>query len=158
MSSAFLPANRWFVLVAAILGLTLSIGLTASSIAIMGSVDASKGGAAGSLEATGFELGSGLGITLFGVFMSSAFTRAIELPSSLTGALAEQASRTIGDAYIVASELPDEQGAALIEAGKAAFTQTHAVLLTTAAVVIAALAVAVFFTPAGDRSLPRAHR
>ncbi|GAA2813183.1 hypothetical protein GCM10010836_00080 [Aminobacter aminovorans] len=39
----------------AALGLTLSIGLTASSIAIMGSVDASKGGAAGSLEATGYE-------------------------------------------------------------------------------------------------------
>jgi DHA2 family multidrug resistance protein-like MFS transporter len=31
----------------ALLGLTLSIGLTASSIAIMGSVEASKGGAAG---------------------------------------------------------------------------------------------------------------
>ena len=110
----------------------------------MGSVDASKDGAAGSLEATGYELGSGLGITLFGVFMSSAFTRAIELPSSLKGALAEQASRTIGDAYIVASELPDERGAAFSEAGKAAFTQTHPMLLTTAAVVIAALAVAVF--------------
>ena len=48
----------------AILGLTLSIGMTASSIANMGAVDASKGGAAGLLEATGYELGVGLGITL----------------------------------------------------------------------------------------------
>jgi len=71
--------------------------------------------------------------------------------------MAEQASRTIGDAYIVASELPGEQGAALIEAGKSAFTQTHAVLLTTAAVAIAALAVVVFLTLAGYRSLSRAH-
>jgi DHA2 family multidrug resistance protein-like MFS transporter len=139
------------------LGLTLSIGLTASSIAIMGSVDASKGGAAGSLEATGYELGTGLGITLFGVFMSSAFSRAIALPSSLSQTMAEQASRTIGDAYIVASKLPGEQGAALIEAGKAAFTQMHAILLTTAAVVIGALAVVVFFTLAGYRSLSHAH-
>lgn len=141
----------------AVLGLTLSIGLTASSIAIMGSVDASKGGAAGSLEATGYELGTGLGITLFGVFMSSTFSRAIELPSSLSRVLAEQASRTIGDTYIVASELPGEQGVALIEAGKAAFTQTHAVLLMTAAAVIAMLAVVVFFTLAGCRSLSRSH-
>jgi DHA2 family multidrug resistance protein-like MFS transporter len=141
----------------AVLGLTLSIGLTSSSIAIMGSVDASKGGAAGALEATGYELGTGLGITLFGVFMSGAFSRAIELPSSLLRPLAEQASRTIGDAYIVASELPGEQGAALIEAGKAAFTQTHAVLLTTAAVGIAALAVVVFFTLAGYRRPSRGH-
>ncbi|MBN9061770.1 MAG: MFS transporter [Rhizobiales bacterium 65-9] len=141
----------------AALGLTLSIGLTASSIAIMGSVDASKGGAAGSLEATGYELGTGLGITLFGVFMSSVFSRAIELPSSLLDTLADQASRSIGDAYIVASELPREQGAALIEAGKAAFTQTHAVLLTTAAVAIGALAAVVFFTLAGYRNSSDAH-
>lgn len=141
----------------AVLGLTLSIGLTASSIAIMGSVDASKGGAAGSLEATGYELGTGLGITLFGVFMSSVFSRAIELPANLSQALAEQASRTIGDAYIVASELPGEQGAALIEAGKAAFTQTHAILLTTSGVVIAALAVVVFVKLADYRSPSGVH-
>ncbi|MBT3070662.1 hypothetical protein KKP04_07260 [Rhodomicrobium sp. Az07] len=46
--------------------------------------------------------------------------------------------------------------AALIEAGKAAFTQTHTVLLTTAAGVIAMLAVVVFLTLAGYRSLSRA--
>lgn len=130
----------------AILGLTLSIGLTSSSIAIMGSVDASKGGAAGSLEATGYELGTGLGITLFGVFTSAVFSRAIDLPSGLPLDLAEQAPRSIGDTYIVAGQIAGEQAQALIEAGKLAFTQAHAVLLTTAAGVIAVLAVVVFFT------------
>lgn len=145
----------FFVPVAlAVLGLALSIGLTASSIAIMGAVDASKGGAAGALEATGYELGTGLGITLFGVFMSSVFSHAIALPSGLPQALGEQASKTIGDTYIVASRLSAEEGAALIEAGKTAFTQTHAVLLTTAAAVIGVLAIAVFFTLAGYRRQP----
>lgn len=141
----------------AAVGLTLSIGLTASSIAIMGAVDASEGGAAGSLEATGYELGSGLGITLFGVFMASMFSRAIELPSGLSHDFAEQASRTIGDTYIVANQLAGEQGAALIEAGKAAFTKTHAALLMTAGVAIAALSVVVFFTLAGHGRRLRAH-
>jgi len=135
----------------AVLGLTLSTGLTASSIAIMGAVEASKGGAAGSLEATGYELGTGLGITFFGVFLSSLFGHAIELPAGLAQPLADQASRSIGDAYIVAHRLSDEQGAALIEAGKAAFTHTHAVLLSTAATVIGLLAVVVFFTLARYR-------
>lgn len=143
-------------LVLASLGLTLSIGLTASSIAIMGSVDASKGGAAGSLEATGYELGTGLGITLFGVFMSAVFSHAIALPSDVAPTLAEQASRTIGDTYIVAGQIAGEQGEALIAAGKVAFTQAHAVLLTTAAGVIATLAVVVFFTLAGYRGSSRA--
>jgi DHA2 family multidrug resistance protein-like MFS transporter len=44
--------------VPALLGPNLSIGLAASSIDIMGSVEASKGGAAGSLEATAYELGT----------------------------------------------------------------------------------------------------
>ena len=65
--------------------------------------------------------------------------------------MAEQASHTIGDAYIVASGLPGEQGAALIAAGKAAFSQTHTALLTAAGAGIAALAVVVFFTLAGYR-------
>ncbi len=135
----------------AILGLSLSIGLTASSIAIMGSVDASKGGAAGSLEATGYELGTGLGITLFGVFTSAVFSRAIDLPSYLAPDLAEQASRTIGDTYIVAGQIAGDQGEVLIEAGKVAFTQAHAVLLTTASGTIAMLAVVVYITLAGYR-------
>ncbi|MGO4852716.1 MFS transporter [Phaeovulum sp. W22_SRMD_FR3] len=136
----------------AVLGLTLSIGLTASSIAIMGAVPASKGGAAGSLEATGYELGSGLGITLFGVFLSGMFRRAIDLPAGLPPALATEAAQTIGDTYIVAARLNEAQSAALIAAGKAAFTQTHAVLLMTSAAIILALAVVVYFALAARRT------
>ena len=141
----------------AVLGLTLSIGLTASSIAIMGSVEASKGAAAGSLEATGYELGSGLGITLFGVFMSAVFGRAISLPEGLSAADAGQAARTIGDAYIVSHSLPAAEARALVEAAKLAFTQTHAVLLTTAAVAMAGLALIVWFTLARYRPRPGPH-
>jgi len=127
-----------------VLGLALSIGLTSSSIAIMGSVEASKGGAAGSLEATGYELGTGLGITLFGVFLSGVFGRRIMLPPGLSADEAEQAARSIGDAYLVAQQLGGEQGVALIAAAKAAFTAAHSVLLSTAAGLIGILAVAVF--------------
>lgn len=128
----------------AVLGLTLSIALTASSIAIMSAVDASKGGAAGSLEATSYELGTGLGITFFGVFMASAFGRAMQAPTDLPADLAERAARSIGDTYLVAAELSASQGAALIAAGKAAFSTTHSVLLSTSAAMIGLLAVLVF--------------
>lgn len=135
----------------ALLGLTLSIGLTASSIAIMGAVEAEKGGAAGSLEATGYELGTGLGITVFGVFMASSFARAIEMPAALSPDLAAAASRSIGDTHLVAAGLSDAQGAALIAAGSAAFSQTHAYLLTSAAAVIMVLAAAVWIALAEHR-------
>ncbi len=130
--------------VLAVLGLALSIGLTASSIAIMGAVEASKGGAAGALEATAYELGTGLGITFFGVFMSSVYGHTIALPDELATPLAERAARSIGDSYLVAAELPSEQASALIEAAKAAFSSTHSVLLSTSAMVIGVLGLVVF--------------
>ena len=135
----------------AALGLTLSIGLTASSIAIMGAAEASRGGAAGALEATGYELGTGLGITFFGVFLSSLFSRAIDLPASLHADWAAEAARSIGDTYIVAARLGGDEGAALVAAGKAAFSQTHSLLLSTSALVVGLLAVFVFAALAGPR-------
>lgn len=138
------------VLLAA-LGLALSIGLTASSIAIMGAADTSEAGAAGSLEATGYELGSGLGITLFGVFMSVVFGRHLVLPEGVPAALADQASRSIGDVYIAAQQLGAGPGAAVISAGKAAFSATHSVLLTTAALLMGLLTGLVFFLLAPAR-------
>jgi DHA2 family multidrug resistance protein-like MFS transporter len=134
-----------------VLGLMLSTGLTASSIAIMGSVEASKGGAAGSLEATGYELGTGLGIALFGVFMSGVFGRTIEMPAGLTPEQAEQAARSIGDTYLVAHQLAAGEGATLIAAGKAAFTTTHSVLLSVSAALIGLLGFLVFFLLANYR-------
>lgn len=128
-----------------VVGLTLSIGLTASSIAIMGSVEAEKGGAAGALEGTGYELGTGLGISLFGVFMSSVFSRHLQLPTDLTLPLAQQASRSIGDTFLVASQLTPEQSQALISAGRTAFSSAHVAMLSTAAAVVAVLGIAVFF-------------
>lgn len=135
----------------AVLGLALSIGLTASSIAIMGSVDASKGGAAGSLEATGYELGTALGITLFGVFMSVTFGKNLVVPVGLSPEITEQAAVSIGDTYLAAQQLAADQADALIAAGKAAFSTTHSVLLLTTAALIASLAVLVFFLLAGMR-------
>ena len=47
--------------------------------------------------------------------------------------------------------LSDDQGAALIAVGRAAFSQTHAVLLTSAAAVIMALAAAVWIALSAGR-------
>lgn len=127
-----------------LLGLALSVGLTASSVAIMSSVRANKAGAAGALEATGYELGAGLGITAFGVLLSAIYHSAIRLPGELAAALPEGALRSIGETFIAAERLGDEGGAALIEAARAAFSSAHATVLLTAATLIAILSAYVF--------------
>ncbi|MDH2076830.1 MFS transporter [Pseudomonas atacamensis] len=139
-----LDASLLTAMVMASLGLALSIGLTASSIAILGAVDASKGAAAGSLEATAYELGTALGITLFGAFMSSVFNRYLQAPSQLHGELLEKASRSIGDSMVVAKQLSPVDATALVEAAKVAFLQTHSVLLGVCASLLGLLAMMVF--------------
>lgn len=105
----------------------------------MGSVEADKGVAADSLEATAYELGTALGITFFGVFMSSVFSRAILLPSTLAEPLKDQAVQSIGDSYLVARTLAEPPATALIE-----FSTTHSTLLMTSAGLTGCLAVVVF--------------
>lgn len=127
------------------LGLTLSIGLTASSIAIMSAVEASEGASAGALEATAYELGAGFGITLFGVFTSLLFSRAITMPDSISPELAGQASRSIGDTMIVAGRLPANEAQPLIAAGQAAFDSAHSTLLIVAGALLLGLSISVSF-------------
>lgn len=142
----------------ALLGLTLSIGTTASSIAIMGSVEAEKGGAAGSLEGTAYEMGGGLGISIFGVFLAATFSRNFTAPAGLSAEQTATVGRSMGDVLIVAAELPPEQGNALIAAGKAAFSSAHGVILSSAGVAFVILAVLVYMLLAKYRDgAPSAH-
>lgn len=103
-----------------------------------------KAGAAGSLEATGYELGAGLGITFFGVAVSAIYLGALVLPAGIPAGLADAASHLIGDTYVLAGKLPQYVAAALVAAGKSAFSQAYAVLLTAAGTLVGLLSAAVF--------------
>ncbi|MEN5278228.1 MFS transporter [Brucella sp. TWI432] len=121
-----------------LLGLSLSIGLTASSIAIMGAVEAEEAGAAGQ------ELRTGLGITFFGVALSAIYMGALVLPAGVPAELADAARHSTRDTYVLAGKLPENVTAALVTAGESAVSQAHAVLLTAACTLIGLLSAAVF--------------
>ncbi len=126
------------------LGLSLSIGLTASSIAIMSSAPVEKAGAAGSLEGTGYEMGAGLGITFFGVLLATSYSSALRVPAELADVLPAGATHSIGETMLAARDL-GEAGAPLVEAASMAFTNAHSTVLLTAATLIGLMALAVFF-------------
>lgn len=127
-----------------VLGLSLSIGLTASSIAIMGSVPPEKGGAAGSIEALGYDLGAGLGITAFGVLLAANYSAALRLPENLRQHLPRSALDSISDTMVAAELTGGEKGQAIVEAGQAAFTAAHSTVLLSAALLVCLLALWVF--------------
>lgn len=134
----------------AILGFALGVGLLASSIAIMGSVPKESAGAAGALESTGYELGGGLGVTMFGVLVNSIYRSSFSGPS----AAPEGATHSIGEAMAAARDLGGDMGSSIADAAKTAFLQAHGSVLTLVATMIAILALVVFIAlrgaPAAD--------
>lgn len=127
------------VLLLAALGLALGIGMTASSLAIMSNTPVEKAGAAGALEATSYDLGTGLGITAFGLLMASSYARSIDLPAGIPAPLAEMATHSIGETMIASKSLDTDQAQQLVTAGQVAFSASHGSVLLIAAGLIAVL-------------------
>lgn len=135
----FQMADELTIALLVLLGLSLSIGLTASSIAIMSSAPAEKAGAAGSLEATGYELGTGLGISLFGIILNLVYGNTLALPDGLSPGAANRALQSLGDTMFVANQLNASASLALSTAGREAFGMAHSSVLITAAYILAGL-------------------
>ncbi|MGV3551059.1 MFS transporter [Rhizobium sp.] len=122
------------------LGFALGVGLLASSIAIMGSAPEDKAGAAGALESTGYELGGGLGITIFGVLVNSVYRASFVPPQGMTGDI----PNSIGESMTAARQMENALGSQIETAARAAFVDAHGIVLIVVALLIAVLAAAVF--------------
>ena len=131
-------------LLLAALGLSLSTGWTASSVAIMSNTPVEKAGSAGALEATSYDLGAGLGITIFGLLLTSVYQRSIRLPDDLPASVAAHAGQSIRETMTAATTLDAGRAGELIQAGHAAFGASHSVVLLCAAALIGVLSVIVW--------------
>lgn len=132
----------------AFLGFALGVGLLASSIAIMSAAPEEKAGAAGALESTGYELGGGLGITIFGVLVNSIYSQSFIAPLDA----AKGAASSIGEAMTIANNTGGELGSRIISAARVAFVDAHGTVLMSVAILIALLALIVFVSLKGSRA------
>lgn len=89
-----------------LLGFSVASALLASSSAIMAAAPKEKAAAAGAIETMAYELGAGLGIALFGLILTRSYSASIALPSGLSGAMAQQAASSIGEAVSLSQALP----------------------------------------------------
>ncbi|HCB0647945.1 TPA: efflux MFS transporter KmrA [Klebsiella pneumoniae] len=118
--------------------------LLASSSAIMAAAPKEKAAAAGAIETMAYELGAGLGIALFGLILTRSYSASIALPSGLSGAMAQQAASSIGEAVSLSQALPAGVAQALMAAAKTAFIQAHSLVLATAGVLLLLLAAGIW--------------
>ncbi|HIC1024850.1 TPA: MFS transporter [Klebsiella pneumoniae] len=127
-----------------LLGFSVASALLASSSAIMAAAPKEKAAAAGAIETMAYELGAGLGIALFGLILTRSYSASIALPSGLSGAMAQQAASSIGEAVSLSQALPAGVAQALMAAAKAAFIQAHSLVLATAGVLLLLLAAGIW--------------
>lgn len=125
--------GAWPVVILVVLGLALSIGLTASSVAIMSHTPLEKAGSAGALEATSYDLGTGLGITAFGLLLTTSYQRSFRAPDGLPAQVSDVAGHSIGETMITARTLDANAARELVLAGQHAFGASHSVVLLSAA-------------------------
>ena len=127
-----------------LLGFSVACALLASSSAIMAAAPKEKAAAAGAIETMAYELGAGLGIALFGLILTRSYSASIALPSGLSGAMAQQAASSIGEAVSLSQALPAGVAQALMAAAKTAFIQAHSLVLATAGVLLLLLAAGIW--------------
>ncbi|WP_312774353.1 SmvA family efflux MFS transporter [Atlantibacter hermannii] len=131
----------WMIL----LGLSASTALLSSTAAIMSAAPKEKATAAGAIETMAYELGAGMGIAVFGMILSHAFSGAIELPQELPVTLMAQASASINEALLVAQQVSPALGDLVVNAANQAFIASHSAVLTLASGILLVLTLVVWF-------------
>lgn len=130
----------WMIL----LGFSIEASLLASTAAIMSAAPPEKAGAAGAVEGMAYELGAGLGVAIFGLMLSRAYTASIVLPADLPADLVSQASASISETIQVVDRLGGHEQ--LLVSAKLAFSTSHSLVLGTASALLILLAAVVWFT------------
>ncbi|MCV9928853.1 MFS transporter [Flavobacterium sp. LS1R49] len=127
------------------LGFSLGMVLVAATTAIMSAAPLDKAGMAGSMESISYELGTGLGITFFGIILSQIFIKKFVISEELLIELPKQVNNSIGDAMIVANEIGGEKAEIIKKAAMTAFQDAHNIVLILAGSVLAILTLILVF-------------
>ncbi|RPJ42127.1 MAG: MFS transporter, partial [Chloroflexi bacterium] len=114
------------VVVASVLtSLALSPVFSLTTELIVGSAPPEKAGAASGISETGAELGGALGLAILGSIGTAIYRSQVAsaLPAGIPVGAADAALDTLGGAVVVAGQLPESTGLALLDAARAAFVQ-----------------------------------
>ncbi|WP_232247331.1 MFS transporter [Kitasatospora azatica] len=131
--------TSYLVLATVFVGVGAAEGLvyTLSSDLVLTAAPAEKSGAASAVSETAYELGTALGIALFGSVLTAVYASTLTAPAGLDPAVAAKAGESLGGAVEAARTLPGETGAALAEAARAAFVRGLGLASVLAAALVA---------------------
>lgn len=93
-----------------------------SPLLIMSSAPPEKAGSAGSLQATGSEFGTALGVAVLGLTATAVYQAAVTVPGGVPGELAEIARESVAGGVLAAGRVAGPAGAELLASAREAFT------------------------------------
>ncbi|WIO90486.1 MFS transporter [Bordetella pertussis] len=124
--------------VLALLGAGLGGAMTAASTAVMLHAPADRASMAASIEEVAYELGSVLGVTLFGSIMTTVYTRTLVLPADAPAAA--QLRDSLDQALAAAETMAPQWAQQVLPMAYQAFDHAYAVVAATAAALLAGAA------------------
>jgi EmrB/QacA subfamily drug resistance transporter len=143
-----------FGAVLAFMSLGMGLAMAPATDAIMGAVDKARAGVGSATNDTTRELGSALGVAVFGSIVSSGYRDALvprlaSLPggvASLPAGVGDAVRDSIGSATVAAGALPGDMGAAVVAAAREAFVSgmSSATLIGAAVVAVGAVIVLIW--------------
>lgn len=125
-------------------GFGLGTIMLAASYSIMSAASDKNAGTAGSLESVAYEMGVGLGVTLFGVLLSEVFSRTLNIPENLKNNIPKEVYYSINDALIIANEIGGTKGESIRDAASPAFVHAHSIALIGAGGLVALFIIYLF--------------
>ncbi|MGK9175077.1 MFS transporter [Yokenella regensburgei] len=134
-------AKIWMFL----LGISDTAALMASSSAIMTAAPENKASIAGSIEGMSYELGTGLGITIFGSVLASIYSTSFRLPEIFSETISLTAGTSFSEAVTISEQLDEPARTALRNAASSAFIHSHSITLQSAALILVLLMMLTLF-------------
>ncbi|WP_447884814.1 MFS transporter [Serratia fonticola] len=136
--------QAWALMVC--LGFCIEAALLASTTAIMNAAPADKGGEAGAIEGMAYEFGAGIGVVVFGLMMSTVFRTKFDMIHTESGTIELPESATsLADAITYAAELDEEHSLLMLSHAKAAFIDSHFIIMLVASAFLIILSGIVFY-------------
>jgi MFS transporter, DHA2 family, multidrug resistance protein len=144
----------FFVITTIAMALGLAPMFVLTNDLIIGCAPPERAGAASGISETGAELGGALGIAIFGSIGIAVYRRAMDgaIPAGIPPEAAEAAKGTLGGAIAIAAQLPDQLGAALLDAARIAFIE--GLHVTAAISAVGSIALAIFVAVVIGRVVP----
>ena len=115
-----------------LLGINIEIVLMSSTAAIMSAASTAKATAAAAIEGMAYELGAGLGVTIFGLMLSFFYMQHLNYPSGFSPTQMDQLGHSIGETLQAVTHLDSTTATEVTDFAAAAFTVSHSIVLLVA--------------------------